>query len=99
MARLLERWFGVRELSLAALPLRGHGGPGRSRAAKVSRRRREREFAALNAANKLVGEGTRGRASLGLAEQRTRGASVTVPEDMKGEALIVPAASSPSGVR
>jgi hypothetical protein len=55
MARLLGRWFGVRELVLASLALAGHGGatPVRSRQAKRLGRR-EREFAVLNVANDAV---------------------------------------------
>jgi hypothetical protein len=55
MARLLGRWFGVRELVLAALALDGHGGVrplrGRRRRGRRELARRERRFAKLNAAN------------------------------------------------
>jgi hypothetical protein len=56
MARLIGRWFGVREIVLATLALRGHGGPTPLRpdspAGPVDDR--QRDFARLNAVNDLV---------------------------------------------
>lgn len=51
MARLIARWFGVREIVLATLALLGHGGatPIQSRRSLIGRR--EREFATLNVVN------------------------------------------------
>ena len=53
MTRLVGRWFGVREIVLALLALTGHGGP-RVIGGRRSRRRRERDFATLNAINDAV---------------------------------------------
>jgi stage V sporulation protein SpoVS len=54
MARLLGRWFGIREIVLATLALLGHGGatPIASRRRPVGRS--ELEFAAVNAVNDAV---------------------------------------------
>lgn len=55
MARLIGRWFGVREIVLATLALAGHGGAtpiGSRRARRLGRR--EREFAVLNVVNDAV---------------------------------------------
>ena len=53
MAVLLGRWLGVRELVLAALALRGHGGPTPLDGSSPlgPRGERQREFAAINVAN------------------------------------------------
>lgn len=54
MTTLIGRWFGVRELVLAALAVSGHGGPRVARGRRLSRRARERQFARLNVVNDAV---------------------------------------------
>lgn len=54
MARLVGRWFGVRELVLAALALLGHGGPRVIKSRGVRSPERERQFAMMNVANDFV---------------------------------------------
>lgn len=57
-ALLVARWFGIREVVLATLALRGHGGPAALpsgvRDPQALLRERERRFARLNAVNDAV---------------------------------------------
>ena len=54
MARLLGRWFGVREIVLATLALQGHGGPAPFRSAAGELSEAQRQFARLNVLNDAV---------------------------------------------
>ena len=54
MARLLGRWFGVREIVLATLALLGHGGPTPLRASDGELTDEQRQFARLNVLNAAV---------------------------------------------
>ena len=54
MARLLGRWFGVREIVLATLALQGHGGVTPLQASDEGLTEAQRQFVRLNILNDAV---------------------------------------------